>query len=99
MNRGALGGLDADGIVEVPSIVGAQGPVPLVMGELPTQVRGLLQHVHQYERLTARAAATGDRRLALRALMAHPNVRSQAAAEKILDEGLAAHRAYLPQFA
>lgn len=99
VNRGALGGLDPEGIVEVPSIVGAQGPVPLVMGELPTQVRGLLQAVHAYERLTARAAATGDRRLALRALMAHPNVRSQATAEKILDEGLAAHRAYLPQFA
>ena len=99
VNRGAVGGLDGDGIVEVPSIVGAQGPVPLVMGELPPQVRGLLQAVHQYERLTASAAATGDRRLALRALMAHPNVRSQATAEKILDEGLAAHRAYLPQFA
>lgn len=99
VNRGAVGGLDADGIVEVPSIVGAQGPVPMVMGDLPPQVRGLLQHVHQYERLTARAAATGDRRLALRALMAHPNVRSQPAAERILDEGLAAHRAHLPQFA
>ena len=98
VNRGAVGGLDADGIVEVPSVVGAQGPVPMVMGELPPQVRGLLQHVHQYERLTARAAATGDRRLALRALMTHPNVRSQPAAEKILDEGLAAHRAHLPQF-
>lgn len=99
VNRGAIGGLDGDGIVEVPSIVGAAGPTPLVMGELPGHVRGLLQAVHQYEMLTARAAATGDRRLALRALMAHPNVRSQPAAERILDEGLAAHRAYLPQFA
>ncbi|HEY3682030.1 MAG TPA: glycoside hydrolase family 4 [Streptosporangiaceae bacterium] len=99
VNRGALGGIGDDGIVEVPSIVGAQGPVPLVMGGLPPQVRGLTQAIEAYERLTAEAAATGDRRIALRALMAHPNVRSQAAAEKILDEGLTAHRAYLPQFA
>lgn len=99
VNGGAIGGLDPAGIVEVPSIVGAQGPVPLVMGELPHQVRGLTQAIHEYEWLTARAAATGDRRVALRALMAHPNVRSQPAAERILDEGLAAHRAYLPQFA
>lgn len=99
VNRGALRDLDDSGIVEVPSIVGAQGPVPLVMGELPVQVRGLTQAIHAYESLTAQAAATGDRRIALQALMAHPNVRSQSAAERILDEGLAAHRAYLPQFA
>jgi 6-phospho-beta-glucosidase len=30
--------------------------------------------------------------------MAHPFVRSKHTAEKILDEGLAAHRAHLPQF-
>lgn len=97
-NRGAIAGLPADAVVEVASVVGAAGPVPLVMGELPAQVRGLVQAIHGYERMAADAAATGDRRTALRALLAHPFVGSKPVAERILAEGLAAHRAYLPRF-
>ncbi|GLZ13946.1 6-phospho-beta-glucosidase [Actinomadura sp. NBRC 104425] len=97
-NRGAIAALEPDAIVEVPAVVGRQGAVPLVMGDLPRQVRGLTQAVHEYERLAADAAVTGDRRTALRALLAHPFVSSLRVAERILDEGLAAHRADLPQF-
>ncbi|RAY15813.1 glycoside hydrolase family 4 [Actinomadura craniellae] len=98
-NRGAISSLEPDAVVEVPALVGAAGPIPLVMGPLPRVVRGLTQAVHEYERLAADAAVTGDRWTALQALMAHPFVRSKHTAEKILDEGLAAHRAHLPQFA
>ncbi|MCP9970443.1 family 4 glycosyl hydrolase [Actinomadura madurae] len=97
-NGGAVSSLDADAIVEVPSLVGRSGPVPLTMGALPGPVRGLTQAIHAYERLASDAAVTGDRRTALQALMAHPFVRSKHTAERILDEGLAAHRAHLPQF-
>jgi len=97
-NRGAVQGLDAEAVVEVPALVGGGGPVPLVMGPLPRPVRGLTLAVHEYEWLAAEAAATGDRRRALQALMAHPFVKRKAAAEAILQEGLAAHRAHLPQF-
>jgi 6-phospho-beta-glucosidase len=98
-NQGAIASLEPDAIVEVPSIVGRQGPTPLVMGELPRAVRGLTHAIHEYERLAADAAATGDRHTALRALMAHPFITSMRTAEKILHEGLAAHAAHLPQFA
>ncbi|WP_329522123.1 family 4 glycosyl hydrolase [Spirillospora sp. NBC_01491] len=98
-NNGAIASLEADAVVEVPALVGRAGPVPLTMGALPRPVRGLTQAIHEYERLAADAAVTGDRRTALQALMAHPFVRSKHTAEKILDEGLAAHRAHLPQFA
>ncbi|TDB89578.1 glycoside hydrolase family 4 [Actinomadura sp. 7K534] len=97
-NNGAISSLDADAIVEVPSLVGRAGPVPLTMGPLPGPVRGLTQAIHAYERLASEAAVTGDRRTALQALMAHPFVRGKHTAEKILDEGLAAHRDHLPQF-
>ncbi|MCP2334913.1 family 4 glycosyl hydrolase [Actinomadura rupiterrae] len=97
-NRGAISSLPDDAIVEVPALVGRSGPVPLTMGALPAPVRGLTQAIHAYERLAADAAVTGSRRLALQALMAHPFVRSKHTAEKILDEGLAAHAADLPQF-
>ncbi|MGW5415320.1 family 4 glycosyl hydrolase [Actinomadura geliboluensis] len=97
-NNGAVSSLDDDAIVEVPALVGRSGPVPLTMGPLPGPVRGLTRAIHAYERLAADAAVTGDRRTALQALMAHPFVRSKHTAEKILDEGLAAHRDHLPQF-
>ncbi|HEV7932831.1 MAG TPA: glycoside hydrolase family 4 [Actinomadura sp.] len=97
-NQGAISSLEGDAIVEVPAIVGRQGPTPLVMGELPRAVRGLTHAIHEYERLAADAAVTGDRRIALQALMAHPFVTSKRTAEKILEEGLAAHAAHLPQF-
>jgi 6-phospho-beta-glucosidase len=97
-NGGAVSSLDDDAVVEVPALVGRSGPVPLTMGPLPGPVRGLTQAIHAYERLAADAAVTGDRRTALQALMAHPFVRSKHTAEKILDEGLAAHRDHLPQF-
>ena len=97
-NRGAIEGLPAEAVVEVPARVDAQGPTPLVMGALPHPVRGLVAAIHEYEWLAAEAAATGSRRLALQALMVHPFIRRKAAAEAILDEGLAAHRDHLPQF-
>ncbi len=97
-NNGAVSSLDDDAIVEVPALVGRSGPVPLTMGPLPGPVRGLTRAIHAYERLAADAAVTGDRRTALQALMSHPFVRSKHTAEKILDEGLAAHRDHLPQF-
>jgi 6-phospho-beta-glucosidase len=97
-NRGAITSLEPDAVVEVPSVVGRQGATPLVMGELPRAVRGLTQAIHEYERLTADAAATGDTRVALQALMAHPFVTSKHVAEQILAEGLAAHASHLPQF-
>ncbi len=98
LNQGSIASLESDAVVETPCIVGRHGPTPLVMGEIPRAVRGLTHAIHEYERLAADAAATGDVRLALQALLAHPFMTSKHTAEKILDEGLAAHRAYLPQF-
>ncbi|SEF89708.1 6-phospho-beta-glucosidase [Thermomonospora echinospora] len=97
-NGGAISSLEDDAVVEVPAVVGRSGPVPLTMGPLPGPVRGLTRAIHEYERLAADAAVTGDRRTALQALMAHPFIRSKHTAERILDEGLAAHREHLPQF-
>lgn len=94
----AIPSLPSDTVVEIPCTVGASGPVPLPMGDIPLPTRGLTQAVAAYERLASHAATTGDRRVALQALMAHPFVRSKHTAEAILDEGLAAHRDWLPQF-
>ncbi len=97
-NQDAIEGMQPDAIVEVPSIVGAEGPAPIPMGPIPRPVRGLTMAIHEYEWLAAAAASSGSRRLALQALSVHPFIGSKRVAERILEEGLAAHRAHLPQF-
>ncbi|GAB2850196.1 6-phospho-beta-glucosidase [Actinocorallia aurea] len=95
----AIASLPADTVVEIPCRVDARGAAPLPVGDLPLPVRGLTQAAACYERLASRAATTGDRAVALQALMAHPFTPGKRAAEAILAEGLAAHAADLPQFA
>lgn len=84
-NEGALPGLAADDVVEVPAHVGAAGPVPQPLEPLATQLLGLVQHVAAYERLTVRAALSGDRADARRALLAHPLIGQYDVVERLLD--------------
>lgn len=97
-NRGALADLPPEAVVEVNCVITAQGPRPIAVGRLRPQLRGLLQQVKAYEELTVEAAVTGDRRLALQALAAHPLVPSVSVAEALLEDLLAANRDFLPQF-
>ncbi len=60
---------------------------------------GLVQHAKAYERLTIEAATTGDRSLALRALLTNPLVPDADAATGLLDAILEANREHLPRFA
>lgn len=97
-NGSALPDLPAGASVEVNCLVGAHGPLPLAVGPLPPQLRGMLQAVKAYEELTVAAAVTGDRGTALQALLANPLVRSVNQARGVLEALLAAHREHLPQF-
>jgi len=92
-NGDALPGLVDDDVVELPARVGRGGAVPLSQPPLAPELLGLVQHVAAYERLTAAAAATGDRDAARRALMANPLVREYRLAETMLDRLLAADSA------
>jgi 6-phospho-beta-glucosidase len=89
-NGGALPGLAEDDVVEAPARVSGAGAVPLPQPPLAPELLGLIQHVAAYERLAAKAAASGDRQTAKLALMAHPLVREYRLAETILDRMLAA---------
>jgi len=97
-NCGALKGLADEAVVEIPALVNRSGAHPLVIGEMPLAVRGLVQAVKAYEELTVDAAVTGSRQTALLALVAHPLVPTADVAEQLLARILEANRAYLPQF-
>lgn len=96
--EGALEGVEAEDVVEVPCLVGWEGPRPIAVGAPPAPVRGLLLRVKEYERLTVEAGLTGSRKKAVEALAAHPLVDSPARAEALFADFSRAqgpHLAYL----
>jgi 6-phospho-beta-glucosidase len=94
-NRGAIGCLRDDDVVEVTSMMDEHGAHPLAQGRLPESAESLLRQVKTYERLTVEAASTGSYDTALLALMTHPLVGSYPLARSILDDYLSAHAEYL----
>jgi 6-phospho-beta-glucosidase len=97
-NGGAMPDLPADAAVEISAVITKDGASPLTMGPLPPQIRGLLQQVKAFEELTVAAGVTGDRSLALQALVANPFVPSVNVAKQLWADMSEAHRQYLPQF-
>ena len=61
-------------------------------------MRGLVEAVKAYEELAIEAALSGDRDVALRALLANPLVADYDVAAPLLDALLEANRAHLPRF-
>ena len=97
-NEGAIPNLEDDAVVEVPCRITPPGRPALPLAPLEPEMHGLVQHAKAYERLAVRAAVTGDRGVALKALLANPLVREYDVARPLLDALLAANREYLPRF-
>lgn len=98
-NTGAIPNLADDDVVEVTARIDAEGAHPIPVAPLDQDMLALVQHAKAYERLTIEAAVTGDRSLALRALLANPLGPDADAATGLLDAILDASREYLPRFA
>jgi 6-phospho-beta-glucosidase len=90
-NRGAIQGLPADAVVEVPAFVSRGLVRPLAVGAVPEGCLGLMSEVKTYERLTIAAAVGGSYALARQALAVHPLLRDYSLAGTILDEYCARH--------
>ena len=97
-NNGALAGLPSDAVVEVPAIVGPLGIHPAQLGQLPPPVTELLRREAALVELVVDAAVTGDRDLALQALLLDPMIGDIGRARAILDDYLQTFADYLPQF-
>lgn len=98
MNNGAIASIPHDSAVEISCVITKDGPKPIAMGDLPVQVRGLVQQIKSFERISAEAAVTGDYNKAVLALTINPLVASDKLAKQIVDEMLEAHKEHLPQF-
>lgn len=97
-NAEAVPDLPDDAVVEIPARIDRDGAHPVPLLPLAPELLGLVQHAKAYERLTVRAAMTGDRTVALKALATNPLVRDYATAAPLLDALLEANRQHLPRF-
>ena len=98
-NNGALPDLPDGAVVEIPARVDRDGAHPLPLAPLAPEMRGLVLQAKAYEELAIAAARSGDRDVALRALLANPLVGRWEIADQLLTEILAANQVHLPRFA
>ena len=97
-NDGAMPDLPKAAIVEIPARIDREGAHPLPLAPRAPEMRGLVEHALAYEELAVAAAISGDRRIALRALVANPLVPDFATARDLLAALLDANRGHLPRF-
>lgn len=94
-NRGTISNLPYNAVIEANAIIGAGGAAPLVIGEMPTRVAGLVNEVKTYEQLAVKAAAEKSYDIALSAMLANPFINDYEVGKAILDEFIEAHTPYL----
>ncbi|MFQ5399828.1 MAG: hypothetical protein ACE5E7_09545 [Anaerolineae bacterium] len=97
-NEGAIAGLPDETIVEVPALVSGLGVRGIHIGALPEPITELLRREAALVELIVDAAVTGDRNLALQALLLDPMINDLGRARAVLDDYLEAFSVHLPQF-
>jgi len=98
MNNGSISNLTDDVIVEIPAVVGPDGPKAVQYGPLPEVIAPYCQLTGSITNIVADAAATGSRKLALQALLLDPFIHSVSVAEALLEDMLAYSREYYTRF-
>jgi 6-phospho-beta-glucosidase len=94
-NGGTFGFLADDAVIEVPAVIGADGPVPVPMAPLSPLMRGLVAHVSAYEELAVEAAVRGGRRRVRAALLAHPLVGQYRQADELTERLISENTRFL----
>ncbi|MFJ3380190.1 6-phospho-beta-glucosidase [Curtobacterium sp. NPDC090217] len=83
-NNGTIAGLPRDAVVEVPTMVDANGVHPMTADQPDLHQIGLMSQVKAVERHTIRAALTGSKDEALKAFALHPLVDSVSVARDLV---------------
>jgi maltose-6'-phosphate glucosidase len=96
-NNGAIKNFDPTAMVEIPCIVGNQGPEPLVVGEIPQFQKGMMEQQVSVEKLTVDAWITGSYLKLWQAITLSKTVPSAKVAKLILDDLIEANKDYWPE--
>lgn len=97
-NRGFIGNLPEETVVEVPVQVDAAGLHPYALGDLPAAVAPTLLHKAASLDLIIAAAMEGSREKAVQAFINDPHCTDMAAGERLVHELIEAELRYLPRF-
>ncbi|MDF2564444.1 MAG: Maltose-6-phosphate glucosidase [Massilibacillus sp.] len=95
-NNGAIVNFDPTAMVEIPCIVGCNGPEPLNVGKIPEFQKGLMQQQVSVEKLAVEAWAEGSYLKLWQALTMSKTVPSAKVAKLILDDLIDVNKNYWP---
>lgn len=96
-NNGAIENFDPTAMVEIPCIIGSNGPEPLSIGKIPRFQKGLMEQQVAVEKLVVDAWIEGSYQKLWQALTLSKIVPSATVAKQILDDLIEANKGYWPE--
>ena len=96
-NDGALSNFDPTAMVEIPCLVGNNGPEKILQGQIPQFQKGLMEQQVSVEKLTVEAWIEGSYEKLWQAITLSRTVPSASVAKAILDDLIEANKAYWPE--
>lgn len=96
-NNGAIANFDDDAMVEVPCIVGSDGPEPLAQGNIPAFNKALMLQQVTVEKLVVEAYIEGSYQKLWQALSLSKIVPSAEVAKELLDDLIEVNKGYWPE--
>ncbi|MEC0685309.1 6-phospho-alpha-glucosidase, partial [Bacillus haynesii] len=96
-NNGAIQNFDSSAMVEVPCIVGKNGPEPITIGKIPQFQKGLMEQQVSVEKLVVEAWIEKSYQKLWQALILSRTVPNARTAKLILDDLIEANKAYWPE--
>ena len=96
-NKGAIANFEEDAMVEIPCLVGSNGPEPLSIGEIPRFQKGLMEQQVAVEKLCVDAWIENSYNKMWQALTMSKTVPSAQVAKELLDDLIEANKGYSPE--
>lgn len=96
-NNGAIANFPDDAMVEVPCIVGVDGPEPIAQGKIPNFEQALMFQQVTVEKLVVEAYIENSYQKLWQALTLSKTVPSAKVAKELLDDMIEANKGYWPE--
>ncbi|WP_010238045.1 6-phospho-alpha-glucosidase [Clostridium arbusti] len=96
-NNGSIENFDPTAMVEIPCLVGSNGPEPLTIGKIPQFQKGLMEQQVSVEKLVVEAWIERSYQKLWQAITLSKTVPSAAVAKKILDDLIEVNKEYWPE--
>ena len=96
-NDGAISNFDPTAMVEIPCLVGSNGPEKIVQGKIPQFQKGLMEQQVSVEKLTVEAWIEGSYQKLWQAITLSRTVPSATVAKAILDDLIEANKGFWPE--